>query len=267
MLFGESTRALYGVYHEPAFESRDEAILLCNPLCHEYMKTHWAFRRLAMAVASAGFPALRFDYYGCGDSAGNAGDGSLAEWRRNIRTAAEELIALSGATAVTLVGLRIGAALAIEAVAEGLPVRDLVLWNPVVRGAQLLRELGEQEAENARWHAVGRRPGRGAAARDEQGRAEVLGFPLPERMRREMESIDLIAIARRVRARTVIMALSDQKGEYLQLQDALGHAGMAVKYQMVADSGNWEELFAWGGRLLATTMPQAIADILSGGRS
>ena len=263
--FGESTRPLFGVYDVPEpGADRDAGFLLCYPMCHEYMKTHWAFRRLAASLARAGFHVLRFDYYGSGDSAGETCHVSLAECRDNIRTAMQELKDLSAVRDVSIVGLRLGATLAAQASAEGLELKDLVLWNPVVRGADYIRDLRALQQERLRWQDE---RGPGGTCDDDDAQQVLLGFPFPADFREELGRLDLLSVCAGIRAKTVWLALSEQRGEYIQVQDAISRAGLAVKYQLVPDSGNWEDLFTWGGSLLMTSMPQEISNMLCGGRS
>ena len=68
--FGNPGSPLYGSYESPsASVRRDCGIVLCYPLMAEYLRSHRAFRQLAVRLAEAGFPVLRFDYFGSGDSA------------------------------------------------------------------------------------------------------------------------------------------------------------------------------------------------------
>ena len=67
--------------------ARQSAIVLCQPLGHGYLRAHRAFRNLAVSLASQGFHVLRFDYYGCGDSAtATAGSSACPIWRRRSRS-------------------------------------------------------------------------------------------------------------------------------------------------------------------------------------
>ena len=83
-----------------------------------------------------GFPVLRFDPDGTGDSAGSDEDpGRVRAWIDSLKTAVLEVQGLSGATEVSLLGLRLGAALAVLAATELGGVASLVLWAPVTSGS------------------------------------------------------------------------------------------------------------------------------------
>ena len=137
--FGRSAQALYGVYHPGNQAKAKKAVLLCYPYGHEYMRIHWAFRRLTEQLNLAGYPVLRFDYSGTGDSAGDAKAVSITQWQQDIVTAVKELQIISGATQLSIIGYRLGATLA--ASTTPLSIDNLVLWEPLVTGEQYLDEM------------------------------------------------------------------------------------------------------------------------------
>ncbi len=137
--FGSSAQALYGVYHPGTQIKPKKAVLLCYPYGHEYMRIHWAFRRLTDQLNQAGYPVLRFDYSGTGDSAGDPKKVSIAQWQQDILTAAFELKTLSGAATLSVIGHRLGALLA-ASVAE-LCTEELILWEPLSSGADYLKVM------------------------------------------------------------------------------------------------------------------------------
>jgi pimeloyl-ACP methyl ester carboxylesterase len=136
--FGPADHQLFGVYHAARRDSRQHGVVLCPPAPQEYMRSHLALRSLAHVLVNEGFHVLRFDYYASGDSAGEAGQGSLSEWRSNIVAAAADLRECSGARQISMIGYRLGATLAATA---GTDVVNLVMWEPVINGAQYLDEL------------------------------------------------------------------------------------------------------------------------------
>lgn len=141
-------------------------VLICQPWGHEQIHSHRALRHLADALAAAGMLACRFDYHGTGDSAGSDEDPDrVATWLANIRDAIEWMKAEQGCSQISVVGLRLGALLALQAVAEK-PVSNLVLWAPVTTGKSYVREMQV-------LHSIGdnRVPGT-----EEAGDLEAAGF-------------------------------------------------------------------------------------------
>jgi pimeloyl-ACP methyl ester carboxylesterase len=99
-------------------------------------------RFLARTLAASGLPVLRFDLPGTGDSSGDALDSALLEaWIQSVGDAAAELRAATGVEDVAVVGIRLGAMLAVSAAARGSNLQDLVLWGPTATGRAMLREL------------------------------------------------------------------------------------------------------------------------------
>lgn len=138
--FGPDSR-LFGLRSEPSGAVRRTAIVICQTWGPEYMRCYRAMHLLAQQLAGRGFETLRFDYSSTGDSADHAGPASLDQWLTDIRAAVEELRELSGAPSICLLGLRLGALLANQAVAEGLAVDRLVLWDMPASGAAWIEEL------------------------------------------------------------------------------------------------------------------------------
>lgn len=142
LYFGPSGRRLFGIFHPAASRLRGrEPILLCYPGIHEYNAAHWAFRRLAAQLQRLGHPVFRFDYYGTGDSEGPTSAHQPEEALQNVRTAYEEMLDLADERKGSLIGLRLGAHLALSACQSGLSAKSLVLWEPLSNGSDYLEEL------------------------------------------------------------------------------------------------------------------------------
>ena len=195
--FGER-RDLYGVLsgagdrakrnRAPAARpaSASEAVLICSSVGQEHMRAHFILQRLAKRLAEQGVPALRFDYYGCGDSMGESIAATCGRWRSDIGEAYRELKRRTGATRIAAVGVRLGAALLGEA-AQDVDIARLVLWDPVCDGSRYCDELAETHENFApRW----RRPFRGSPARVE-GATELLGLVFSETNARELKALAL----------------------------------------------------------------------------
>ncbi|WP_243040981.1 alpha/beta fold hydrolase [Dyella sedimenti] len=124
---------LFGIHHAAAVRG-GRAVLLCAPLGQDYIRCHRLYRQLATALAAQGMPVLRFDYYGCGDS---AGDSTQVDWRRCLSdtlAAAGELRRRSGAERVLAFGARLGGSIAL-AVGAAARFDDIVVWDPVIDGS------------------------------------------------------------------------------------------------------------------------------------
>lgn len=233
LFFGESSRQLYGVYHAPrAGSARDAGVVLCYPGAQEYNMAHWAFRKLAGMLAREGFHVLRFDYRGTGDSAGATGEGNSALWVEDLRLAVTELRDMAGIRPISVLGMRLGASLAVRACSEGLSVRDLVLWEPAVSGREYLADL---EAMDRRRNLLLLHP-RAEGTSSE----ELSGFPLSPALRAEIESIDLRK-TERVAAKRVLIFGTSERSAYQELREALARSSSAdVQVHIVTDDASSE---------------------------
>jgi len=138
-----SGRPLFAWHHSPPSRVRRGAgVVLCPPLGYEYMSAYPTLRILAERLAALGFDALRIDYDGTGNSAGDHEDPDrLNAWIHSIECAIAETRRVSGSSIVALVGLRAGALLALQAAASTGGVERLVLWSPFASGRAFVREL------------------------------------------------------------------------------------------------------------------------------
>lgn len=146
--FDREGRTLFGWYHPPASPeggSRDCIVVMCNPIGYDAICVHRHYRQLALRLAFAGFAVLRYDHHGTGDSSGNDEDPErILAWTRGVSRAVEFGMKVSGASRVSLFGVRMGGTLALEAAASDQAASradTLVAWAPFSSGRLYLREL------------------------------------------------------------------------------------------------------------------------------
>jgi len=252
--FGSSKEPLFGAYHPPmAQEAMNSAVLLCQPLGLEYLRTHWSLRRLADMLSRVGFHVLRFDYFGTGDSAGQSSEGTVERWHNDIRCAANELLELSGRRFLAVVGLRAGAALA--ATTDGLDTKDLVLWDPIISGHSYVKEL-------RRIHDS--RPGSYYRVHHQsipKTNHELLGFPFPPTMQDSFEQIDLLSGFTN-NAENILIFSSRTIEELPQLQKVFQMRGATFACEIIDDIGDWDKPSKLYDTLLPNAIPTAIVNAL-----
>jgi hypothetical protein len=164
------------------------AALICAPVGPEYVRAHFILQRLARQLGKAGVPTLRFDYYGCRDSLGDSHEATCSGWARDIVAAHAELQRKSGATRVVAIGARLGGTL-LSRVAGGLNLHRIVLWDPILRGADHHRQLRRAQQQYQRSHALPRL--RWPSWRRRGDRQELLGCVLSSRALRELDGLVL----------------------------------------------------------------------------
>lgn len=231
--FGPGDRRLFGCYHEPrAGQPRDTNVLICQPMGHEYIYCHRALRQLAAGLCDSGFPVLRFDYYGCGDSSGESEDGRLTQWLDDISSAITEMRKITNKRKNCLVGIRLGAGLCYLAAAQRSDVNYVVLWDPVLSGCGYLKELYSLQKEAFRLRPK-------PAKQSSKPPAEVIGFPLPAELASEIEAFDPLAFL--PKPGTILLTIrSDEFADDDSLNQHLNKGGIACDYHRVNAPKLWK---------------------------
>jgi pimeloyl-ACP methyl ester carboxylesterase len=243
--FGSITQSLFGIYHPPSAAITDTAVLLCPPLGQEYMRSHWAMRRLADQLAKCGCHVLRFDYFGTGDSSGELIDAKIEYWCENIQAAASELYELSGIPRVSIVGLRAGAMLA--AITAALNTNTLVLWDPVINGIDYLQELRLVEKEKLiNINAIHKVP-------VQQQPDELLGYAFPVSLQDSIKSVDLQHDFRHKSDKVYVFSTGD-KSQLSGLEAQLKNQADNCKVEYVDDAGDWGDASQVGHAFLPNTI-------------
>ncbi|MDZ7781363.1 MAG: phosphopantetheine-binding protein [Gemmatimonadota bacterium] len=247
--FGPSDRPLYGVFSQArGVSTRPRAVLLCYPVLGEYLRAHRAFRQLNNLLNREGMSVLRFDYSCTGDSAGAGEDARLDAWIDDIGWAADELKDMVGLDELSVVGLRFGGTLAVLAAEKRPDVRRLVLWDPIVSGADFVRQ------------AIGNRP----VPPDET--VGVEGVPLTPALRSDIEQVDLVDVAG-TRDRVTDIVVSESDSTYGQLLERRRTDGEEVSLEVVPSSGSWTKADPFGSAYIPEQIIRTIVDRLSGKRA
>jgi pimeloyl-ACP methyl ester carboxylesterase len=235
---------LVGIFHPATGDTHlDAAVLICPPIAHEHIRAHRALRFLATQLARAGLDVLRFDYFGVGDSAGASGEGRVARWQDDVASAADELLALSGARSLSVLGMRFGATLAATASLSRLD--HLVLWDPVLSGAQYLAHLERTHQAMLEDPRCFQKP-----RCDEPAGDDLLGFPYPPELRAEIASYDLLGLARWPSQRVTVVQ-GGAAPETDILVDRLARRNLLVNWHKAVAPIDWDDADAVGHSLTA----------------
>ncbi|RJQ73892.1 MAG: alpha/beta fold hydrolase [Desulfobacteraceae bacterium] len=235
--FGEPPAALFGCYHRPQrVPDRGCGIVLCHPVGQEYIQSHRSVYQLAVQLTRIGFHVLRFDYFGCGDSGGDFEQGSLRQWTLDIQTAARALALRSDQGRIVLLGLRLGATLAMMAAAQSDAFETLVLWEPILDGRRYFDEMTEMHKSFIQRSKVKKNRQTGLP----EG---VLGFPLTTEFKKEIEAIQPERMRLRPGMRLLAISNNLEAAHDKSLKRFLqGHAH--AEHLIIGDHRAWyEELY------------------------
>jgi pimeloyl-ACP methyl ester carboxylesterase len=248
--FRDTGPPLFGCFH-PAISGRATSggVLLCSPWGHEYMASHRAMRQMAVRLSQRGWSAFRFDMYGCGDSSGTSADGAPSKWLADVHAAGDELRRRLPLKPLVLLGLRLGATLALLHLEN---VNDtsttLVLWDPVVDGRAWIADLvSRQEHEPAKG----------------ESEDAVFGVPLPNSLRVEIENLDLLRITR-APARVLVIDGVAPRADTIALVARLRELGSIVEQRTISYPPAWLDP---GSSLVPGSAIQSITAWLGAGQS
>ena len=214
-------RRLFGVLHQPDGESRGCGFVFCAPFAEEHKQGYRVFVELARRLTAHGFPCVRFDYRGTGDSEGPFTDFTLAGAIADIAAASAFLRERTGVARVGLVGLRLGASLAWRAAAEGQDVARLALWQPIVDGT-LFYKLNIRRMLIRQMMTAGK--AEGERATQDKTAIDLDGFLASRTTCEELKELDL-RTGDRPAAATLLVQFAhntEPSGEMAPLVDALG---------------------------------------------
>ncbi len=126
----------------PTGRARGRGVVICAGWGHEGVIAYRGLHELGRRLAAAGIPALRIDYPGAGDSAGDDMPATLPAIRAAVAEAAAWLRRHAGVGEVALCGFRLGALLAAQVAAcTETRIDALALLAPVASGRGWLREM------------------------------------------------------------------------------------------------------------------------------
>jgi pimeloyl-ACP methyl ester carboxylesterase len=228
MYFGRSERPLFGVYHPAESWNGRPGVVISGPVGHEYVRVHRMCRVLAQFLGRHGAPTLRFDYTGTGDSWGESEDGNLTVWKDDLVSAVEELRDTSGCREVDILGIRLGASIAVLVEEFPCPVNLLMLWDPVVDGQLYMEELVRKHTA---WLDIPPEPGLPT---------ELLGSTLSPDLLRDVRELDLNDLEMK-NGTKVILATSETRPDYAALEERVKTLGVDVERLLVEDEYDWHD--------------------------
>jgi pimeloyl-ACP methyl ester carboxylesterase len=130
---------LYAAYHAPEGGPDTELpVVIVPPLFEERKSAYAPLRKLALQLAAAGHPVMRFDYRGSGESGSSS---SVRRWEhlaQDVASVRKTLASLSGKRDSALLGLRLGATLALQETGR-VGGECVVALAPIIAGATQVR--------------------------------------------------------------------------------------------------------------------------------
>lgn len=217
---------IFAWYHPASGETRhNQGIVLCNTFGSEAMLLHPAYQHSAQQWSRAGFPCLRFDYPGTGDSGGDPRDSNrLKAWLASIHCAVDSLKQIASVDEINLFGVLLGASLATQAAQERTDIRGLILWAPYLSGKNFLRAAKMQES------VITANPAKLRSRRWQDGDSEAFGFLIVRDFAEHLQKLDLKNLTKNLVQRACVF-VRDANSNEAKFAAALRDSGVTVSLE------------------------------------
>jgi alpha-beta hydrolase superfamily lysophospholipase len=247
----EQDESFFATLHDAHGSRRDVAIVLCPPFGWEDMCSYRGRLEWASSLAAEGFPVLRIDFPGSGDSPGGPRDPErLRAWTDAVGASARWLSSAYSPRRILAVGIGLGGAIAYRAFALGAPIDDLVLWGVCSRGRRHVREL---RAFSYMEHPRGgddEAPPPSTVEDSDDGSLVIAGYVMSGETQRELDELDLAELeCERLRSARVLMLERDGFAVDARLRTSIEGGGAEV----TVSSGD-----GYGGMMMAE-LPHAVS--------
>jgi pimeloyl-ACP methyl ester carboxylesterase len=135
LFFDSHGKRVLAVLHPPTAPVRPGALVFLHGWAGYRIGPHQMFTKIARMASEMGFPAMRFDFRGRGDSQGDAAATTLSTMIEDAQRAVEVVCEETGVERVALIGDCSGSEVAIGAATLDPRIDSLVLWSaPIVAG-------------------------------------------------------------------------------------------------------------------------------------
>jgi exosortase A-associated hydrolase 2 len=250
--FENEGQRLYGILSRPR-KRGDGApragLVICDAFAEEKLWSQRTLVAFARSLAAEGWPVLRFDCRGHGDSEGEFEDSSVSTWLSDIDAALQALRDRSGAVSAGLFGLRLGATLAAcSAKRRGGPA-FLVLCQPVMAGERYFLEClrSNLASQMTRYGRVVKNREQLLQELESGSPVNIDGYLVSSRCREELAPLSLGAELEGVRVPVLLLqvnaaakAVPDKALAAIALR--AGELNPLSEMQVVAEEPFWKEL-------------------------
>ncbi|MCG8611335.1 MAG: hydrolase 2, exosortase A system-associated [Pseudomonadales bacterium] len=189
-----SSGEIFLLKRSPDEVKSSSVLVFVPPFAEEANKSRHSISLMASRLAEAGIASVYFDYFGSGESQGHFHDGSVTRYTEDL-VSVVELLKSQGYESITLLGIRCGALIALNA-AKTLDIDRLLFWNPVLNGKlwvnqffrlRIAASMASGDAQNVSAKTI-------REELEAQQYTEIAGYRVSQTFVDEMESTSLETI-------------------------------------------------------------------------
>jgi exosortase A-associated hydrolase 2 len=245
LFFSGAAGDLFGVLHRPLGDDRAQGFVFCHAFGEEKLWAHRVFVSYARSLTRRGYTVLRFDFSGHGDSDGDFPLTTIESREQDLEAALGCLKeAVPGMGRVGVLGLRLGASVALRVAARRADLAPVILWDPIVDGAGYVQELlrsnlATQMAIHGKVEVTREDM---LASLDQGARLNVDGYEMSKTMVDSFSALDVVGPAAALTAPTHLVQVGRAPKRRIEELAALaGHMGRA-HYESVMEEPFWREI-------------------------
>lgn len=249
---GSSQRKLLGILYYPSSPGNHQTgIVYCHPFTEEKNMSHSVAVKACRAFSELGFPVLRFDMSGCGDSMGDFEEATVPSWMEDIGAAVEVIKHESGAQRIALFGLRLGGGLALLHAQNDANLPFLILWEPVLDFDHYIRQfLRRSIASQIVANAADKTTVAGLERQlAEIGMVNVIGYSITRRLFDSICSVSRKPSQEIPSCPTLVLSISQMDKPSSQLcayRDVLkSSANASVTFDHIRVDPFWDRYWRW----------------------
>lgn len=256
----EEDQFIYGCTYIPTAK-KSTGVVLVSPIGRERLRCYHESANLARDLASRGYPVLRFDYRGEGESSGEFAEATVTSRLEDIAAMVQELRSRAEVEEICLVGFRLGAYFATRAAVD-LGIQHMILCDPVCNPAKFAKSMIRSNIvlQSQYFGKVGKKEP--ALRKDlQQGETiSVFGFHLGLPFLEELEQADPEAGLIRFVGKAAIIYLSTRKTKPKK--------GVARWCELLSRSGHCEAIcveinFSWASRKMWQPRLEPLNELVS----
>ena len=192
---------LFGVWRDVPGAKR--AWILAPPFAEEEKSARRTLTDIARFLQSHGEANLLFSFRGQGDSGGDFASLGLSEWREDFSNAINETKRRAPNAEIGLLGVRLGASLALEVAAQRDDIAEMVLLEPLLSGRSFLgQQLMRQKIRAQMTDNASAELGVRSAEFD-----DLDGWPIGAKMKSELQALDVMKPSFEIGCRTFLFQI------------------------------------------------------------